>query len=374
MKTFPTLYKKSSTGKTSSWDIIADGDTAGAYYAVTFGYTDGKKQTTTVRVDEGKNLGKSNETTPYTQACLEAESKWKKQLDKGYTIVNAGVIAYAPRLSPMLAHKYDDHKNKVKWPCHWQPKLDGIRCLAYRMPCGTIIMQSRQGKPFNALPHLVKELDNILPDGIVFDGELYIHGEEFQELVHLIKRDEAHEDSNKIEYHVYDCYDTKNPSLSFAGRIKWLTDICLIYGQTSKIKGVLTGELKTETDMKRAQDYAKRHGYEGIMIRNSAAPYKLGHRSHDLLKVKEFQDAEFEIVGGYENKGKQEGQCTIQCKTADGTVFGVKPEGSDIKRKWYWINLDSLIGKMLTVRFFSWTTSKNPVPRFPIGVGIRDYE
>ena len=102
--------------------------------------------------------------------------------------------------------------------------------------------------------------------------------------------------------------------------------------------------------------------------------YKLGHRSYDLLKVKDFQDAEFEIIGGYENKGGQTGQCTLVCKTADGTEFGVKPEGTSEQRKWYWKNLDSIIGKKLTVRFFSWTTSKYPVPRFPIGVGIRDYE
>lgn len=249
--------------------------------------------------------------------------------------------------------------------------VHNCRCLAFRQPCGTIVLQSRQGKPFAALPHLVEHLDKILPQDIVFDGELYIHGEEFQELVHLIKRDKPHQDSVKIEYHVYDCYDIKNPNLSFVGRLKWITDIVKFSGS---VKPVRTSVLVDESEMQNGKDWAKQNGYEGIMIRNAAAPYKLGHRSHDLLKVKEFQDAEFEIVGGYENKGRQEGQCTLLCRTDLGVEFGVKPEGTDEQRKWYWDNLDKLIGKKLTVRFFSWTTSTCPVPRFPIGVAIRDYD
>lgn len=124
-KTFPTLYKKSSTGKISQWDIYADDEAStSTFYTVIFGYIDGKKQTTSVEIKTGKNIGKKNETTPYEQACAEAESKWKKQLDKGYT-QSKGTGLFAERISPMLAWSYKDYAHKIKWPCYWQPKLDG---------------------------------------------------------------------------------------------------------------------------------------------------------------------------------------------------------------------------------------------------------
>jgi hypothetical protein len=71
-----------------------------------------------------------------------------------------------------------------------------------------------------------------------------------------------------------------------------------------------------------------------------------------------------------------ENQCTFTCVTEDGTEFGVKPKGTEAQREQYWIDFQAgkLTGKMLTVKFFEWTTSENPVPRFPVGVCVRDYE
>jgi DNA ligase-1 len=46
-------------------------------------------------------------------------------------------------------------------------------------------------------------------------------------------------------------------------------------------------------------------------------------------------------------------------------------EGSLDKLKQY-LNDSSLVGKMLTVRYQGFTI--NGIPRFPIGIAIRDYE
>ena len=115
-------------------------------------------------------------------------------------------------------------------------------------------------------------------------------------------------------------------------------------------------------------------GYEGIMLRKSTGPYKADKRSSDLLKYKLFMDDEFKIVGHEINRGKCENQCSLICVTKEGHRFKVKPEGSEEQREWYLDNIDSLIGKYLTVRFFSWTNSKNKLPRFPVGISVRDYE
>jgi hypothetical protein len=53
------------------------------------------------------------------------------------------------------------------------------------------------------------------------------------------------------------------------------------------------------------------------------------------------------------------------------------PEGSESQRKKYWTDWNNgkiKSGDLLTVEFFSWTTSIPKVPRFPIGKIIRDYD
>ena len=118
-------------------------------------------------------------------------------------------------------------------------------------------------------------------------------------------------------------------------------------------------------------------GYEGAIVRNRLGKYKVDGRSADLQKVKLFQEEEFKIVDAFENKGKQAGQCTFMCETSDGTTFGVKPKGTSAEREDYWQQwLRGAIspGCLLTVSFFTMTTSDHPVPRFPIGKSVRDYE
>jgi DNA ligase-1 len=111
-------------------------------------------------------------------------------------------------------------------------------------------------------------------------------------------------------------------------------------------------------------------GFEGAMIRNQNSLYKPDKRSDDLLKFKKFFDEDFKIVCHEEDKN---GHAVFFCVTKDGTPFKVKPTGSDEERREYLENAERYYGQMMTVKFFEWTSSANPVPRFPVGI-IRDYE
>lgn len=124
----PTLYKKSSTGKISEWNIYVEEQCNGfATINTIHGYMDGKKQHDEKLIEVGKNIGKENATTPLEQARSEADSKWKKQLDKGYveSLEDVDKIIYLP----MLAHSYDKRGKDIKYPCIAQRKFDG--CLDY---------------------------------------------------------------------------------------------------------------------------------------------------------------------------------------------------------------------------------------------------
>ena len=265
----------------------------------------------------------------------------------------------------MLAHRYDKHSKKVKFPAYIQPKLDGTRCIAYQQD-GVMKAFTRNGKPYNTIPHILEELGDINPN-VIWDGELYVHGENFQNLISAIKRDEPSEESKQLEFHVYDAIGFRdNVEAPFSDRMEYLN---LIDGNA--VKPVKTSEVLTDEDVWKAHSLFLADDYEGSIIRNKDGVYKFGKRSYDLQKVKDFDDDEFEIVGG---KLDKDGCCVFRCVTGVGYEFDVRPEGTEEQRKKYFEEIDKLRGKKLSVRYFGMTTSAGSVPRFPVGISVRDYE
>ena len=108
------------------------------------------------------------------------------------------------------------------------------------------------------------------------------------------------------------------------------------------------------------------------MIRNVHGTYDLNKRSKHLQKFKEFQDAEYKIVGYKEAGGDWQGTPIWICEMEDGRQFNVTPVGDRPSRVEMFQNADDYIGKMLTVKFFE--LSDDGVPRFGNGIAIRDYE
>lgn len=372
--TFPTLYKMDSKGKIRQWSITAWNEGAGRYhYEQEHGVKDGKLQTTSTKVSKGKNIGKANETSAWQQCKLEAESLWKKQRDrKGYSET---IPSNKPQL-PMLAKSYKNDGHKIKWPAYCQPKLDGIRCIMTVGLDGEITFKSRQNKVFTSINHIAEswtghDIQRWL--GWSFDGELYNHDmhDDFQSLVSAIKRDSPSDKSNLIQYHIYDVCSDRD----FKDRVSALQELTKFY-INDFIKVVNTYIVDDHNDFLEKYKMFIEDGYEGAMLRNALGKYQFNRRSPDLQKHKEFIDQEFKIVGATENKGKMAGQCTFECITEQGMIFGVKPKGTEQQREQMWEDFQAgkLTGKMMTVRFFEWTNSDPPVPRFPIGIAIRDYE
>lgn len=372
-----TLYKMDSKGKIREWSIRTDVTHSGIpYYEQTHGLRGGKLQETKTMIRQGKNVGRANETTPLEQCNLEAQSLWSKQRDrKGYTET---IPTEKPKL-PMLAKSYQKDGKKIVWPAAAQPKLDGIRCMASIFN-GKVTLKSRTGKELHAVDHIkhaiLEAIPNLPTDNQVqpwvLDGELYNHdySEDFQRLVSAIKRDKPTNESQYIQYHVYDYFCESD----FEIRCRFLADM---FDPHDSVVLVPTYEVANFEEFMEMYGEFMKEGYEGGMLRNLKGPYEENRRSPNLQKYKQFFDGEFEIVSATENKGKQAGQCTFNCVTKDGAPFSVKPKGSDAKRRQYWRDwLDGSItkGDVLTVRYFEMTNSDPPVPRFPVGIAIRNYE
>ena len=126
-----TLYGVTKKNKVKEWTISVK-DIGGEGYVYTCHGLVGGKQAGSMRiVDKGKNIGKSNETTPVQQAMKEAEAKIQKKIDERYRYtVEDAVDAIKENFRPMLAVSFDRHSSRVTYPCFAQPKLDGIRCIA----------------------------------------------------------------------------------------------------------------------------------------------------------------------------------------------------------------------------------------------------
>ena len=99
----------------------------------------------------------------------------------------------------------------------------------------------------------------------------------------------------------------------------------------------------------------------------------VGKRSFDLLKMKEFDDAEFRIVGIEEGRGKLTGHISgFVCVTNDGKTFTATLNGELSFLKQCFDDPTIWTGKSLVVQYQGLT--KYGIPRFPRAVRFRDSE
>lgn len=375
MKTFPTLYKKNNEGKIEQWKITVFSDVetnkTSCGYFVYYGEHKGKLQKKSVLVKEGKNQGKKNQTNKLQQAFKDAEGKFNKKLKSGYVtslkaakagkldkVIKGGIV-------PMLAHPYEKYKNKIKFPVYVQPKLDGERCIAIKKN-GTVTLWTRSRKPIHSCPHIVEQLKTCLVGfgDCIVDGELYSHTlrDDFESLMKAVRKQKPSEESKLVEFHIFDMICEKNDPM-------WRR-IELIEKLPWYLEGIEIVETYVCADEEALEELHKRFmrdGYEGTMIKDQFASYE-NKRSKNLLKYKNFQDAEFQIVGC--EKG-EDSAVVFVCETKNKVVFRATMSGDKKKNQVYLKARSLWAGKKLTVKFQG-LTGKNKVPRFPVGLRIRN--
>lgn len=370
IKSFPTLYKKNSKGKIQVWDISVVKADQVFFITTSYGERDGKIQATRDPITEGKNIGRSNETTPEAQAVSEAKSNWVYKKDREGYVEKLDAVDEDHRdgVDPMLAHRYDKHPDKMPSPCFTQPKLDGHRCLAV-FKDNVCTLFSRTRNVITGVPHINRAVEAILKDTAgttVLDGELYNHDykSKFEELTSFIRSQEPKEGHEVVQYHLYDIiWDC-----DFETRNLMLQGMEAEFGNQGCIRFVETKLINIEDVVPEFRRF-RAQGYEGGMLRDPKSKYS-HKRSYGLLKVKEFDDAEFKIVAVNEGRGKLKGHAIFECICEDGeTRFEAKLKGDTKKLKEIYENQEPYLGQMLTVQFQGKT--KNNIPRFPVGVRLR---
>ena len=285
------------------------------------------------------------------------------------------------RNKPMLAYPVSKKPIDYSKPVFMQPKLDGVRCLIQyerhiKPREDVVVAYSRTGKEWKNIQHILVELKPFFQKhpNVVLDGELYNHDfkNDFEQIISMTRKTKpdawARQESKLcVQFH---CYDIVNKKMKFSTRDNWIaknlpTSYC--------VKHLITLYISDELSAKTGHQMNLDAGYEGSIIRLDT-PYQC-KRSHSLRKFKDFQDAEANIIGYEEGKGKRTGTLgKFLMQDDDGNQFGCPPgkghNYKDLARML--IEIHKYMGQRATFTYFERTKAGSY--RHPLYKCIRNYE
>ena len=260
-----------------------------------------------------------------------------------------------------------------------------VRCSFYWKD-GEVKSASRGGGNYDASTYQIREHPALIkllsehPDWVL-DGELYKHGKSLQQISGAARMEKTAGGCDWLEYYIY---DVMIPDTPFENRLQCLTDITELLNlsfiperewQKDELRVQIVPHILVLGANKKKQimtlhDMYVSEGWEGCVARDVSKPYKYGGRGQEMVKFKMYQDAEFEITGISE--GLREEDMCFTLVTEDGIEFKAKPMGSRELKQQYRNDLQNLIGKMATVKYFY--LSDDGTPLQPVFKAIRDYE
>jgi DNA ligase-1 len=392
------------------------------------------------------NVGKANERNYLMQGLVKARAAYLKQHEKGGRTqkeINEGIKKLKTNTSandvsnddsdiksvtqnqnedaerpskdksiryfPMLARNFEDEKDELEYPVYVQPKLDGMRCIAFLdsnpsdgdISENNVILYSRNMKDITGFDNLRKELLNPLKkaynidknESLYLDGEFYRHGSRLQDIVAEVRNIQKNnvETPTGLKLNIFDCFYPSSIDMPYEDRLDVLDEFFdnQPNGGWKWIEKVVTWVSDNESECKSLYKEAIKDKYEGIMIKNTKSPYltsstKSGTnlRSYGVLKLKGHFDEEYKIVGFTEgSKGKDKGALIWILETPEKMQFNATPKNMTYKERYELFNALSngnlfkqkYLNKMLTVEFQD--KSKDGVPlRAKAMLPVRDYE
>lgn len=360
---YPKLYKRTATGATQVWwqEVVED------RYRTHSGQNGGQIVVSEWTVAQAKNVGRSNETTPETQARLEVDANYTLKRKKGY-VDSLDIARSSERFQPMLAKNYPDytedvadHFSKHGWVIA-QPKLDGIRCIA--TPDGLF---SRNGNRIVAVPHIEEIVRPIFErdHSLILDGELYHHDlrADFPRIVSLVRKTkpslEDLKEARQVQYWIYDMHLGQAPDTPTSERMRILENVA---AEHPGLMATPTVPATSLAELGAIHASYLESEFEGTMLRLEA-PYEQ-KRSKALLKWKEFQDDEFVVAAIHEGVGNRSGMAGYaELLLPDGRVFRANIKGDRAFLRKLLLEAGTYVGAQATVEFFHYTP--DGIPRFP---------
>ena len=284
----------------------------------------------------------------------------------GASIINKAVPGLIPTFNVALAQEY---KGKCDWNDSWYAsrKLDGVRCLAVTDFEGKCTLYSRMGKELTTLNKVKDAIEDTGIINHVFDGEICLvdedGNEDFQGVMKQLRRKD-----HQIENPAFMIFDmlTKSEFEDEKSDRK-------LYPRLIILKQWLRGRFIDESILRFTdqtlitdQDHFEywntvenKDSWEGLMLRKDVG-YE-GKRTKNLVKVKSFHDAEYEVLGwdvdNHEvvRDGKSESMTMLSQVWIEHKGHIVKV-GSGFTQEQRLEYMDgSIVGKTITVQYFEET-------------------
>ena len=285
------------------------------------------------------------------------------------------------KYKPMLAYPVSDKPIDYKSVVYMQPKLDGVRCLIQyerrtKPREDVVVAYSRNDKEWKNINHILEELKPFFQKypNVVLDGELYNHNfkDDFESIISMVRKtkptdEDRYISAQNVQFHCYDIIDTTK---TYEQRRNFIVQNLPI---RDCINGVFTQLVSSEKEAKQFHEHSLKLGYEGSIVRINDV-YKCG-RSWSLRKFKDFHDAEANIVGYEEGKGKRAGTLgKFLMQDDEGIQFGCPPgKGHNYKDLAIMLeNIHQYMGQRATFTFFERTKAGSY--RHPLFKCIRNYE
>jgi bifunctional non-homologous end joining protein LigD len=238
---------------------------------------------------------KAAKKSPVKQSTISSKNSTKKNL-------KIKLPGFEP---PMLATLSTTSFTNKDWV--FEPKLDGIRALAYVSPNGTEIYSRRGQLLAYRYPSLTEELSSN-KNSFVIDGELVAFDqnsrpsfERLQERSGLTKVADIKiaDQENPIKYYIFDILFLNGKNL----RNLPLIERKKILHQTIKPTGHIEPVQELGSDGDWAFKACMENGLEGVVGKKLSSLYQTNRRSADWLKLKSTFTDEFLICGYTQGTG-----------------------------------------------------------------------
>ena len=295
----------------------------------------------------------------------------------GISLVNKVFKKLIPTFDVQLCKKYEDLETLPFKNTYCSRKLDGVRVLAIRKS-GNWNFYSRKGNEFLTLEvlrqDLLKYLKNDMLMDVVLDGEVCLKTidgtDDFTGIVSEIKRKD-HTIENPM-FHIFDMmplsdFENRTSIFDFEERLQIMTESFEDF-EAKCFRVLPQFVLESAKQLIEESDKASTLGWEGLILKDGDSLYE-GKRVKTMLKVKKFYEHEFEVTGSYEGEGEFVG--TLGGLNLKGTITEINPkwEGFEIvsdvgsgfkvdQRAELWSDQESLIGKIVTIKFFEVSQDK----------------
>mgnify|MGYP004001204021 FL=1 len=290
-----------------------------------------------------------------------------KDLDirAGAKVINKGKPGLIPTFSVVLAKEYED--DKCLWSDGWYAsrKLDGVRCLARVDENGKCTLFSRTGKEFTTLDRVKEAIEATNIINVTFDGEICLvdkeGNEDFQGVMKQLRRKD-HQIENPA-YMVFDMltnkeFDNTKGDTLLEDRLHTLSS--WLEGSDNNILRYTDQTQITDNDhFNYWSEMSNQEGWEGIMLRKNVG-YE-GKRTKNLVKVKKFFDAEYEVLDAdYDyhevvRNGKSETIQMLSQVWIEHKGHQVKVGSGFTQEQRIQYMTETITGKIITVQYFEET-------------------